>query len=661
MITIAGHFEIDPGAALSTYDQPHCPAFAAADVRQPDRSYFALVAPAHLAPRHDLMRYLTRLGALPIVRPLALGIADWPHGDDERLIIVYEQPGGPRLASPHNPTFEPLREDELQAMVVDPILTILKEFNSRGYTHRAIRADNLYYTSADKSAFVLGECVALPPAVNQPVLYETIESSMAHPAGRGPGWISDDLYSLGVVLAMLLSGGRLCEGMSDQEIIQSKIANGSYGALIGRSRVSMPYMELLRGLLCDVPEERWTLKDLLAWAQGRRQTPKQPMLPKKANRPFDLDKQSFWTSKALSAAAGADWDVALALCEDQGLVAWFNRGLEDGMTAERIQNLFRSGVPSSNGGPSHRLASEILIAVDAEAPLRYRGVGLYPDAAAQLLGFEWDQQDRRQAIAEMIRSRVPNAWFDAQRGGGAEHTLLRKNFATMVQQIAQPRLGYGLERVLYDFNPHWPCRSPLLDGAYVHSLLAVLPALERIAQRNPEETREPLDHHLVAFIAARSSQLPERILSALARKDNQMSFRLAILHLFAEVQRETVGQLCPAFANWLARLTGPIVESYYSDEARRAAARAIKSAADSGDIKQLVIAADNPELRQRDRAGLEAAKREYQAIDEEVAWLESGGMVSDSFVEERAQRFAAVACGCISSAAFLLMTIYYVA
>lgn len=147
----------------------------------------------------------------------------------------------------------------------------------------------------------------------------------------------------------------------------------------------------------------------------------------------------------------------------------------------------------------------------------------------------------------------------------------------------------------------------------------------------------------------------------MARKDNQTSFRLAILHLFAEVQRETIGQLCPAFANWLARLTGPIVESYYSDEARRAAARAIKSAADSGDIKQLVLAADNPELRQRDRAGLEAARQEYQAIEEEIAWLESGGMVSDFFVEERAQRFAAVACGCISSAAFLLMTIFYVA
>ena len=173
--------------------------------------------------------------------------------------------------------------------------------------------------------------------------------------------------------------------------------------------------------------------------------------------------------------------------------------------------------------------------------------------------------------------------------------------------------------------------------------------------------REPVDHHLVAFIAARSSQLPERIISALARKENQTSFRLAVLHLFSEVQRETVGKPCPAFANWLARLTGPIVESYHSDDARRAAARAIKSAADSGDIKQLAVAADNPGLRERDRAGLAAARREYQEIEEEVAWLESGGMVNDVFVEERAQRFAAVACGCISSAAFLLMTIYYVA
>ncbi len=662
MISIAGNYEVDPGAELPAFDQPGCPAYAVEDNRQPDRALFALKTPRHMAPRHDLMRYLMRLGALPLVRPVALGIGVWPTSQEEHLIVVYDQPGGPRLCSSKAPTFKPLREDELQEAIVEPALSVLKEFNSRGYTHRAIRADNVFYDSADKSCLMLGDCVALPPAINQPVLYETVEGALANPAGRGPGWIADDLYALGVLIAVLLSGGQLCEGMSDQEIIQSKIANGSYGALIGRNRLSMPVMELLRGLLCDVIKERWTLKDLVAWTQGRRQTPKQPMLPKKGSRPFEYRKQTLWTAKALSAAAGADWDMALEISQDTVLAGWFSRSLGDSERAERLQTLLRSGLPSASGGPPHRLVSETLIAIEPEAPLRYRDLSVYPEAAAQLLGVEWDQQERRQRVAEMIRNRLPNAWFDGQKGGGAEHVLLRKSFTTMLQHISQPRLGYGLERVLYEFNPHWPCRSPLLGGAYVYSLLQLLPALEQVARETSEEDkREPVDHHIVAFIAARARHLPERVLSSLARHDNPMTYRLAILYLFAELQRETSGEPCPAFAGWLARLTGPIIESYNSGEARRSAAKAIKKAADSGNLSDLAAAADNPQLRARDQAGLQAAVKACKDIDEEIDWLQSGAMVSDDFVRERSQKLAAVVCGCLSSAAFLMMTIYYVA
>ena len=661
MISIAGNYEVDPGTELPAFDQPGCRAYAAEDNRQPDRALFALAIPHHMAPRHDLMRYLMRLGALPLVRPVALGIGSWPSSQEEHLIIVYDQPGGPRLCSDKDPTFKPLREDELQEAIVEPAAAVLKEFNSRGYTHRAIRADNVFYVSSDKSSLMLGDCVALPPAINQPVLYETVEAALANPAGRGPGWIADDLYSLGVLIAMLLSGGKLCEGMSDEQIIQSKIANGSYGALIGRNRLSMPIMELLRGLLCDVTRERWTLKDLVSWTQGRRQTPKQPMLPKKGSRPFEYQDQIFWTAKALSAAAGADWDMALEISQDTVLAGWFRRSLGDGDRAERLQALLRSGLPSASGGPPHRLVAETLIAMEPEAPLRYRDLSLYPEAVAQLLGVEWDQQDRRQRVAEMIRNRLPNAWFDGQKGAGAEHVLLRKSFTSMLQYISQPRLGYGLERVLYEFNPHWPCRSPLLGGAYVYSLLQLLPALERIARENTDDqVREPVDNHIVAFAAARARHLPERVLSSLARHDNLATYRMAILYLFAELQRETAGEPCPAFAGWLSLLTGPIIESYNSAEARQTAARAIKKAADSGNLGDLVAAADNPELRSRDQAGLKAAVKACKDIDEEIAWLESGAMVSDDFVGERAQKFAAVACGCLSSVAFLFMTIYYV-
>jgi serine/threonine protein kinase len=131
---------------------------------------------------------------------------------------------------------------------------------------------------------VFGQCVSTPPAVTQPVVYETIESGLAAPTGRGKGSLSDDMYSVGVTTLALLIGHSPCLGLSDDEIISRKFEMGSYWALLGDERVSLTMMEPLRGLLNDNPQKRWGLEDLVYWINGRRLNPKSQMLPPKAGR-----------------------------------------------------------------------------------------------------------------------------------------------------------------------------------------------------------------------------------------------------------------------------------------------------------------------------------------------------------------------------------------
>ena len=101
----------------------------------------------------------------------------------------------------------------------------------------------------------------------------------ASPGGRGLGYTADDLYAFGVTIAVLLAGGDPAQGLESDALVQSKIHRGSYATLIGRTRLSLPMMEVLRGLLCDHRAERWTLHDMDLWLAGRRLSPKQPSLP----------------------------------------------------------------------------------------------------------------------------------------------------------------------------------------------------------------------------------------------------------------------------------------------------------------------------------------------------------------------------------------------
>src|SRR3546814_7561845 len=69
---------------------------------------------------------------------------------------------------------------------------------------------------------------------------------MAVPEGRGYGGPEDDYYALGVLVLVLLCGGNPVPGLSEHELVEAKISKGSYAALVGETRLSLPMVEVLR-------------------------------------------------------------------------------------------------------------------------------------------------------------------------------------------------------------------------------------------------------------------------------------------------------------------------------------------------------------------------------------------------------------------------------
>ncbi|MHA1152293.1 MAG: hypothetical protein ACTSQ7_06435 [Alphaproteobacteria bacterium] len=259
---LGDRYQVHPGKPLPHLDSPMAQAVAATDLREAGRAMFALVCRPDLMPRIDFIPALSRMDRLPLVNPTDAGAVDWPESGGRRFVILFELNFGERVCSSPDATLEPWHEDTVIRNVLQPLMPALKELNNRFIPHRAIRADNLFYTDGSRQAVVLGECVSAPSGISQPTAYEPIENALARPSARGLGSPADDLYSLGAVLAFLLTGGVTIAGRSDEEITHSKVLRGSYSALVGEARVSSGVMEPLRGLLCDNPKERWTVADI---------------------------------------------------------------------------------------------------------------------------------------------------------------------------------------------------------------------------------------------------------------------------------------------------------------------------------------------------------------------------------------------------------------
>ena len=259
---------------------------------------------------------------------------------------------------------------------------------------------------------VFGQCLTAPIAVTQPVVYETIESGLAAPAGRGEGGLADDLYALGVTTLALLIGHTPCLGMSDDEILRRKMASGSYMALVGLERVSLTMMEPLRGLLNDDPHDRWGLEDLVYWINGRRLSPKPQTLPQKAGRAFTVGESGYMTSRDLAQALSTSWDESVEYVRNGTITTWIRRSIgDDDMADATAEAASTSAVGSDN---DDRLVARTCIALHPSAPIRYREFRATIDGMGSLLAAFADVPDAHEMFGAMLRLNLVPYWFECQ-------------------------------------------------------------------------------------------------------------------------------------------------------------------------------------------------------------------------------------------------------
>ena len=659
-IELSDRYEVYPDQPLPFLSSPGVEAVGALDKRNPSLALFALICKSELAPRVDAVRSLSHVESGVFLTPRASGIITLNSDHSRKFAIVFEQPRGERVQADPDASFQPLSEDDLIRGVITPMVTNLRELGGRLLAHRAIRADNLFISGGSNQEVVLGECVSTPAGYFQPVIYEPIDAGMATPSGRGPGYVTDDFYALGVLIAVLSHGGNPVPNLSDQEVVASKIAIGSYATLVGQARVSLKLMEALRGLLCDDPAERWNIMDLDLWANGRHLSPKQATLSAKAARAFEFDGEEYNTARGLSFAMGHNWPKSQEILRDDALEGWVRRSLSDEKCASAILKASRmSRMGGEGGGGQDKSVAGVLTALDHLAPVRYKTIAARLDGLAQALAIDFNKEHVPQMISEVVRSKLHKSWIEAQPSMRPEFVPWIRQADMIENFVNRSHLGFGPERALYECNSSWPCLSPLFKNDFVNEGADLLPAIERLAEGGiPDYV--PMDRHIAAFCAARTKNVTERLFANLTDAPDKLSLNIAVLNLFSEIQRTSGPESLPNTAKWFAKLLASVTETYHFRSFRAQLAKGIDGATQSGDLSELLWLVDNENLRQQDEVGFAHAQREFANLAGQISRLEDGALTSDAHVASVSQRASAVVSSVVASVSIAVMSLLYV-
>ncbi len=638
-VVLRDRFSIYPSTPIPALDTPSAQAFHAEDKRG-SRPLFALVVKQGFPPRVNALRVLKGVEAPVVMNLVEWGTVDWPPYDGRAMVAVYARPGGPRVMSSLKTEIPKVEEGEVVRKLVVPMAQAFKEMRQRGLVHRSIRPTNMFWTTPERGSIVLGDCATAPAGLDQPSLFESIPMAMCNTAAKGPGSFADDMYAFGVTLAFLMLGRNPVAHLNDQQVIKGKIAQSSYGLLVANERLPLGVIELLRGLLCDDPHERWTLEALDMWIAGRRLSPLAPKLEKRAVRGFSFQGEDYYTCRELSVAFANNWDHAIPIVADGRLETWLTRAAEDKDRAASVGSSARIAELSADKRVANdQLLARVCMLLDPLAPIRYKGLNAMPDGLGTYLAVTLAQGGDIRTFTECLQRDVAKMWFETRTEYNPDNSAIDASVREARSFIESPALGLGLERALYYMNDSLPCLSPLVAKDYVNDLRDLLPALDRAAASADHKTW-PLDRHVAAFVAAHANFDVSRQMRDITDGDKSVA-TLGMLNLLALMQWRLGPESVPALTAWLGNLVAPILASYKDRDLRKELEREVPRICKGGSIIELSRLLDNPETREMDRQGFRMAHLEYQQATQDISDIENDRVDRDDKAERIGRQVAA--------------------
>lgn len=611
--------EIDLEKRMPGYGNQYVGAYAARSLSSDGREFLAYVCEPQYTPRNRLGPGYASIANPALVRLIGSGIGKMADAHTNRFAFIYENTLGKQIADTDSGLMLGMKAEKVMEKVVAPLISALKDLRDNDIVHGAIRITNMYDGGKENyDHVILGDCLSLPPSMAQPVIYEPIDRAMAQPTGRGAGTNQDDLYSLGVCLALMLRTRDPLKIKSDAEIIQNKMQYGTYATLLSTDdHFSGAIVELLRGLLHDDRKQRWTLDEVLVWLDGRRLSPKQSMKKLRAARPLTFNGKGHSFAASLARDMFQRPPEAVQLIESGELEQWIKRSLDDEMMLNRFAGALRSAEDQGRGTSYwDRLLSRMAICLDPEGPIRYKSIAVTGEGLSTAIAEAFVINKDLATYADIFTGSLLSYWMTTLTDINMDMASFVTRFDACRNFIRQPGPGFGLERILYFLNADVHCLSPTVARYYARTPEEFLHACEDIAANPAGRPGRLMDRHSIAFLCVKDRKVAEPYIYDLSSNE-PYRYALGTLQCLASIQRYYRIPPLKNLTQWMADFIEPVFDRYHDRDVRRELRKKVAEVRDKGDLGRLLAILDNADLLRLDLMNFRRAIRDYRAIVQE--------------------------------------------
>ncbi len=641
-VVLKDRYMLDTGTPLPQFDSPSAKAYLCEDRRDLGQKLFALICSPEIPTRLPSIR--AQMDGDPTGRMDLVNwdVIYWPPLGQRTMAIIFAQPLGGRVLHRLARKETKITEYDVPRKLADPLALILQKMSTLLTPHRAIRPENIFFRDEEMTEIIIGENVSSPPGFDQPSIFEPIERALADPSGRGVGTARDDIFALGVTIGILVLGHNPVAKIKDEDLNRARLEQGSYAVIFGNSRIPLPLLEPLRGMLNDDPIARWDFNEISNWLTGQRTTTTKRAPLTKSEIPFHFRGKDYTSARSLALHLAQKIPDAAKVLSEDAFDIWLRRSLGEKDMADSIKGIVQNSKFHKDGyqGSDEYLVCQACMVLDPTGPIRYKSVSFMPDGFGPMMAIQSLHHNNSQLAGEVLSYDLISTWLTRQMTPFPGTSEIRDNTATLKGFLSINDIGYGLERVLYEINPGLACHSPLILEDYVLLIEHILPALDKAAN-NADTSQRPMDRHIAAFVASRFDQDIHPHLRALASQSRDTSV-VGLLSLYAFLQWKLREQQLLGLSSWVGGLLGPAINSYHNRITRGNIEKDIPRLVRKGSLPELFDLVDNAERRKDDREGYAEAKAEWVAAEEEINDIEGAGDERITKAERAGQQAAAV-------------------
>ena len=658
--SIPERFSIYLNQPIPELDSAGAKAYAATCHYMKDRPIYALVLGSRMPYRSaeiEAMKSVQNPHVLSLHEAAPIRLS---QPSEVRMVLFLDRPKGQTLRQLLT-SGRSFPEAYIVRNILAPLCEALMVMKDHGVFHGRINPDSIFID--DK--LMIGECLSEPCGIRQDPLYESIERALADPMGKGNASSKSDAFALGMLAYELLYGLQKFRDVEPAAFHRYSLEMGCYHMLLANKEPTEAFVDFFRGLLTENLVERWGLEQVHNWLGGKRYNLIHPSLPNESTRPFRFADTDYFNCRALANAIHRNWARASKDIRLNKLDRWLETSAHKTEMAERVERIIRTtgGDVSGNARQNNELAARCILSLDPTGPIRMDRISFTVEGSGTAMChyLKNAMQQETNLMSDAIDLDLINYSAEMMVGEKSAYaTNLTWKLQSLRGLIKLTSIGFGMERVMYAFNPTLPCQSEMLIPDHVTTAEEALQVLDALSLKMARDT-SLLDRHLCAFLASKIEMNKEIKFPQLAKFPAlRDSPELKALRVISLAQEKVGRPRLHGLAVWAALRIERLAENIHNRRTRKQLKQSLKSAASTGLVSYVLATLVESEITKDDFMGFAKASMVYSRNVQRVEALSNPKTV-DTMAKDLGARIAVfVAYLVLSITAYILIDQYYI-